>query len=381
MARELISGNPNTTKLVTTFTLRQLLYFFFVTLCCPFSSIKVARGTNGISHYSRRRLLDPKMEAYRESMAMRWQLLMEPARVCKKKKLLRGRKARICRKEPKVVREIARGVDLGIRECQNQFRFHRWNCSTLRSSMKKVLMKDTKEAGFVDAIVAAGVVYALTEACSQGRLLDCQCRRRHNAVDRLGTQHHTGCDHYVDFGYHKSRDFMNRKRVGDLRATILSHNYEAGRQAVRMHLERVCRCHGMSGTCSLKTCWRKLPTFSKVGLRLRNRFQGAVRVTAGNSGKGFIPESPKVPGREDIVFSEDSPDYCDPDRRTGSLGTRGRQCKLGSTGPDDCRTLCCGRKVRSRQMVVSVACNCTFQYCCNVTCQTCLETLQETTCL
>lgn len=93
---------------------------------------------------------------------------------------------------------------------------------------------DTKEAGFVDAIVAAGVVYALTEACSQGRLLDCQCRRRHNAVDRLGTQHHTGCDHYVDFGYHKSRDFMNRKRVGDLRATILSHNYEAGRQVTSL---------------------------------------------------------------------------------------------------------------------------------------------------
>ncbi|KAM7285888.1 protein Wnt-6-like isoform X2 [Ixodes scapularis] len=344
------------------------------------TTAKVSGGVNGIGHYNhnRRRLLDPKMEAYRESMAMRWQLLMEPARVCKKKKLLRGRKARICRKEPKVVREIARGVDLGIRECQNQFRFHRWNCSTHRSSMKKVLMKDTKEAGFVDAIVAAGVVYALTEACAQGRLLDCQCRRRHNSADSLGR---SGCDHYVDFGYHKSRDFMNRKRVGDLRATILSHNYEAGRQAVRMHLERVCRCHGMSGTCSLKTCWRKLPTFSKVGLRLRDRFQGAIRVTAGNSGKGFIPESPRVPGREDIVFSEQSPDYCDPDRRTGSLGTRGRQCKLGASGPEDCRTLCCGRKVRSRQMVVSVACNCTFQYCCNVTCQTCFETLQETTCL
>ncbi|KAH7962786.1 hypothetical protein HPB52_017955 [Rhipicephalus sanguineus] len=284
---------------------------------------------------------------------------MEPARVCKKKRLLRGRKARICRKEPKVVREIARGVDLGIRECQNQFRFHRWNCSTLRSSMKKVLMKDTREAAFVDAIVAAGVVYALTEACAQGRLLDCQCRRRHNAANHL--QGRTGCDHFVDFGYHKSRDFMNRKRVGDLRATILSHNYEAGRQAVRLHLERVCRCHGMSGTCSLKT---------KVGLRLKQRFQGAVRVTAGNSGKGFVPETVRPPGREDIA-----------DRRTGSLGTRGRLCKLGSQGPDDCRTLCCGRKVRSRQTVVSVACNCTFQYCCNVTCQTCLETLHETTCL
>ncbi|KAH7955294.1 hypothetical protein HPB52_000098 [Rhipicephalus sanguineus] len=72
---------------------------------------------------------------------MRWQLIMEPARLFKKKRLLRGRKARICRKVPKVVREIARGVDLGIRECQNQFRFHRWNGSTLRSSMKKGLMK------------------------------------------------------------------------------------------------------------------------------------------------------------------------------------------------------------------------------------------------
>ncbi|KAL3217002.1 hypothetical protein MRX96_032658 [Rhipicephalus microplus] len=293
---------------------------FLALLLRTATTVKVSEGVNGISHFNRRRLIDPKMEAYRESMAMRWQLIMEPARVCKKKRLLRGRKARICRKEPKV----------------------------------KVLMKDTREAAFVDAIVAAGVVYALTEACAQGRLLDCQCRRRHNAVNHL--QGRTGCDHFVDFGYHKSRDFMNRKRVGDLRATILSHNYEAGRQAVRLHLERVCRCHGMSGTCSLKTCWRKLPTFSKVGLRLKQRFQGAVRVTAGNSGKGFVPETVRPPGREDIVFSEESPDYCEADRRTGSLGTRGRLCKLGSQGPDDCRTLCCGRK-------------------------TCLETLHETTCL
>lgn len=150
-------------------------------------------------------------------------------------------------------------------------------------------------------------------------------------------------------------------------------------QAVRQNLERVCRCHGMSGTCSLRTCWQRLPPFAKVGRRLRDQLEGAVRVSAGNTGKGFAQHGP-TPARQDIVYSEDSPDFCEADRRTGSLGTRGRLCERDSTGSGSCQDLCCGRGQETRVQLVSTACNCTFQYCCKVTCQTCWDTVEQSTC-
>ncbi|XP_064474842.1 protein Wnt-6-like isoform X2 [Ornithodoros turicata] len=310
--------------------------------------------------------------------AFRWRLVTEPGRICRKRWDRRtGGQARFCRKEPKVVKEISRGVHLALRECQSQLRHERWNCTTVKSSMRRLLMRDTRESGLVDAFVAAGVVYALAEACAQGRLVDCRCRRQRL---HLNPSSRRSCETFVDFGYHKSRTFLGRPRAGgDFRARILAHNYEAGRNAVRQNLERVCRCHGMSGTCSLRTCWLRLPQFSKVGRRLRGQLENAVRVSAGNTGKGFALQGP-TPTRQDIVYSETSPDFCEGDRRSGSLGTRGRLCERESSGPEGCQNLCCGRGQETRHMLISTACNCTFQYCCKVTCQTCWDTVERSTC-
>lgn len=45
---------------------------------------------------------------------------------------------------------------------------------------------------------------------------------------------------------------------------------------LRMH----CRCHGVSGSCELKTCWRTLPAFSEVGDLLKRKYRQAVQITA-----------------------------------------------------------------------------------------------------
>ncbi|KAJ8674369.1 hypothetical protein QAD02_005631, partial [Eretmocerus hayati] len=35
----------------------------------------------------------------------------------------------ICRKSPHTMPILSEGAELGLRECQHQFRHHRWNCS------------------------------------------------------------------------------------------------------------------------------------------------------------------------------------------------------------------------------------------------------------
>lgn len=49
-------------------------------------------------------------------------------------------------------------------------------------------------------------------------------------------------------------------------------------QAVKNNMKMECKCHGLSGSCTLRTCWWRMPTFREVGDRLRDRFEGAAKV-------------------------------------------------------------------------------------------------------
>lgn len=143
-----------------------------------------------------------------------------------------------------------------------------------------------------------------------------------------------------------------------------------------------CKCHGLSGSCTLRTCWRKMPPFREVGNRLKDRFDGAAKVTVHNDGRKFMPEgiNIKPPVRSDLVYTEDSPDFCRLNRKTGSLGTQGRQCAFGSQGVDGCELLCCSRGFTSRDKNETVNCKCRFKWCCEVTCDTCHVTKRIHTC-
>lgn len=47
-----------------------------------------------------------------------------------------------------------------------------------------------------------------------------------------------------------------------------------------------CKCHGMSGSCQLKTCWKAAPDFRVIGKFLKQLFRQAVLVDQSNMGRG-----------------------------------------------------------------------------------------------
>lgn len=104
----------------------------------------------------------------------------------------------------------------------------------------------------------------------------------------------------------------------------------------------VCRCHGPTGSCTLKTCFRKIFPFTANSNDVLLKYSGAVRVRM--EGDGLTPNHPSVASLlpTDIVFTDDSPNYCN--RADGVLGTAGRECDPTTiSASNSCHLLCCQR--------------------------------------
>lgn len=42
-------------------------------------------------------------------------------------------------------------------------------------------------------------------------------------------------------------------------------------------MEDKCKCHGVSGSCSMKTCWKKMPDFNSTISLLKYKYNQAIR--------------------------------------------------------------------------------------------------------
>lgn len=147
-------------------------------------------------------------------------------------------------------------------------------------------------------------------------------------------------------------------------------------------MTRDCKCHGLSGSCTLKTCWRKMPSFREVGNRLKERFDGAAKVIAGNDGQSFMlkDNTIKYSDKLDLVYSEETEDFCMPNATLGSFGTQARICVNNSPGEEGCSILCCSRGHTTHTVTEVINCNCKFEWCCEVKCEKCNETREISTC-
>ncbi|KAK2139725.1 hypothetical protein LSH36_1636g00003 [Paralvinella palmiformis] len=288
---------------------------------------------------------------------------------------------------------IARSAKMAVEECQLQFKNRRWNCPVFdgdhgRSVFGKILRKGCRETAFIYAVTSAALAHAVSRSCSEGTVYTCTCGQRLKRSTPASEWDWGGCSDNALFGHKFAKDFIDRVEKGrDLRSIMNLHNNEAGRVHVSRKMHQECKCHGMSGSCTVKTCWMRLPEFREVGTMLKDRFDGASRVVQDNVGNSrrvqLLPSDPnhKQPHSRDLVYYESSPDFCERDSVTGFRGTRGRLCNATSIGLDGCELMCCGRGYRTETYSARERCNCIFHWCCEVTCEICNRTRMRHTCL
>lgn len=156
-----------------------------------------------------------------------------------------------------------------------------------------------------------------------------------------------------------------------------------------------CKCHGMSGSCQLKTCWKSAPDFRIVGKVLKHMFRNAVLVNQSNLGNGEPIIQTRKYGRRrhennvrpprkafnkfhskkslenSLFYYQRSPTFCERDPSADIQGTIGRKCNRTTSGSGSCSTMCCGRGYNLIKEHRIEKCRCKFHWCCQVECQDC----------
>jgi len=322
--------------------------------------------------------------AFREVPAEAW----NSTRLCRLSRQNHGfvkRQQKLCRRYRDVMRHVHTASHSSVDNCQRLFARHRWNCSsvTFAPSYSRDLTAGTREQAFVYANSAASLMHAVARACSAGTIFYCGCGRTPRRQPE-GNFKWGGCGDNTKFGQRFARKFVDspdrrkskrKSREEKLRAKVNLHNNRAGSKAVQKSLTIQCKCHGVSGSCSIKTCWRALPSLLTIGERLQRKYRGAIEVSMRRVGSRLqMAPATTAMGRfsqEDLIYNAKSPDYCSRDESFGSLGTSGRQCNASSSAHDGCQSMCCGRPYNTFTVERIERCQCKYVWCCYVKCKTC----------
>ncbi|XP_053574328.1 protein Wnt-9b [Bombina bombina] len=296
---------------------------------------------------------------------------------------LTRRQRRLCRKEPGLAEVLREAVRLSIVECQYQLRSERWNCSL--QGRGSLLKRGFKETAFLYAVSAASLTHTLAKACSGGRMERCTCDDSAGLESQRAWQWGV-CGDNLRHSIRFLQSFLRQKRGGrDTRAKVDLHNTNAGIKAVKIGLKTTCKCHGVSGSCAVRTCWKQLSPFHETGALLKAKYDNAVKVlgatneaVGGHEMGNFAMLGHSYAGRNprsgDLVYLDESPSFCRPSRF--SPGTAGRPCTRETT----CDSLCCGRGYNTQSRLVTFSCHCQVHWCCHVECQKCVQQQDAYTC-
>lgn len=146
----------------------------------------------------------------------------------------------------------------------------------------------------------------------------------------------------------------------------------------------------------MRTCWKQLADFRIIGTHLRKKYKRVknIKNLQNNfyfSNKVTHPKLTRI-SKHDLVYSEDSPNYCETDNSIGYLGTLGRECLKLEKGANrsslskfertSCRRICkkCGHKIGKYVFQEEHDCDCEFKWCCAVDCKRCTKNVTKYYC-
>ncbi|XP_062054248.1 protein Wnt-11 [Lepus europaeus] len=317
-------------------------------------------------------------------------LALNQTQHCKRLEGLVSAQVQLCRSNLELMHTIVRAAREVMKACRRAFADMRWNCSSIERAPNYLLdlERGTRESAFVYALSAAAISHAIARACTSGDLPGCSCGPVPGEPPGPGNRW-GGCADNLSYGLLMGAKFsdapMKVKKTGSQANKLMRlHNSEVGRQALRASLEVKCKCHGVSGSCSIRTCWKGLQELRDVAADLKSRYLSATKVVHKPMGtrKHLVPKDLDIRPVKDseLVYLQSSPDFCMKNEKVGSHGTQDRQCNKTSNGSDSCDLMCCGRGYNPYTDHVVERCHCKYHWCCYVTCRRCERAVERYVC-
>ena len=289
---------------------------------------------------------------------------------------------------------LAAASALSVKECATKFRGDIWNCPAVAFDRSAGISK-SREAAVVQAMTSAAIIHTIARNCSAGQLDSCGCGRNVDSVAQ--DWEWGGCSDNLEYGNAIADEY-----VQDEDSMVSQHNHDTGKVAVRRSMIKVCKCHGVSGSCSLQTCWTKAEDFEAVGRYLYKQYNKAVKVE--NHPSGLFRSDDAEPNRvhsrhlkalhdrvkkRKLVYTTPSPNYCLSNPTLNIPGVLGRTCVVEPSSEtkeadvEVCSDVCtsCGLEAVVLEEEVEVTCKCRFEWCCNVQCQKCKGTRSTVKCV
>lgn len=333
---------------------------------------------------------------------------------------------------------VAEGIQSALDECRHHFKWDRWNCpkKLFLDILNKNPLPANKELAYLRALISSSITLSIARSCIEGKSEDCGCvssnsnsiaykitenynsNSNYMAIGDFRTnptanesnfqqvimlktndtdaEHVTqqfawrGCDEALYFAFDVSKIYLDTQDSSLTESSKLlnAHNYRAGRYLIKKSAKRVCKCHGVSGSCQMASCWTAIPSVAQIGDSLRRQYGTSLKVGALSAEETDVVnlrhELTKINDSK-LVFVDPSPDYCYENKQLGINGTLGRYCKLLDTADTESKTssnraelnscdrLCtrCGYKIRRETITVERQCDCRFIFCCTVECKKC----------
>lgn len=182
-------------------------------------------------------------------------------------------------------------------------------------------------------------------------------------------------------------------------------------------MKQVCKCHGVSGSCSVKVCWKVMPEFRVIGDELFKRYNYAsqirdveiknrvekLKMIVTRRSLDLVTRTQSENLKDQLIYVDKSPNFCRKEPKYMTLGTSGRMCQVMNKSNENkrnffyglnlnssnaieysklqnCDYLCCGRGYYSKILEVVEDCDCQFQWCCSVKCKKCKKKIIQYFC-
>uniref|UniRef100_A0A175C1Q6 Protein Wnt n=1 Tax=Halisarca dujardinii TaxID=2583056 RepID=A0A175C1Q6_HALDU len=228
-------------------------------------------------------------------------------------------------------------------ECQYWMAVERWNCSGIKAplflgQMQPFVHHLTKETAFTQALLSALSFIKVARGCTSETFTSCKCMAGSSLGHLNRNEKWDLCMDNTVAANQATQRFLDEMwqdtRFPDEERLVQIHNLEAGRRAVMApeNYRKECKCHGMTGDCISKTCFKKVKSPRVIAEFIkRDLYHKAEKVALLDKLHGAelftVKPIPTKPSHTSLVFTEDSPNYCVSNSiEYGALNVSGREC-------------------------------------------------------